>query len=418
MHGRRTIDQGSHTAASASGPRSDAGDESARQPPRASRPAAFSQSAGAAASLPGAAAAPRAIPSSAPGRLAEVRDFPAPEPVLVSVIVPVRDEAAVIRQTGPRIVGQRSTARSSSCWSTAGRPTGRVRCSRSSRRTTPRVKLLDNPAGDLAGALQIGLKHARGEFVSKMDAHTFYAPDYLQGGHRSPASRRRGLGQRSADAVRGRPWLAARRDGAGNAHGCRRVAQVGDDLQWQRRARRDRARHRRLLRRLAQVDARGDRRLGSRVADQRGLGARRALPRRRRPHPVPEGHGRALRAAQHPARPCPAVLALWLLPGEDGAAARQQHAPLPPAADRRGPDAASRAAARRRRETGGPGRGSAYLGAVVAACLGATRGARTELLALPVVLVVLHWSWGAGFLAGSARFGPPLGAIRALLRRR
>jgi hypothetical protein len=60
---------------------------------------------------------------------------------------------------------------------------------------------------------------------------------------------------------------------------------------------------------------------------------------------------------------------------------------------------------------------TAYLGAVGTACLGAVRGARLELLALPAVLVVLHCSWGAGFLAGSMRFGPPLGAIRGLLRR-
>jgi hypothetical protein len=31
--------------------------------------------------------------------------------------------------------------------------------------------------------------------------------------------------------------------------------------------------------------------------------------------------------------------------------------------------------------------------------------------ALPLVWATMHLSWGAGFLAGSARFGPPMGAI-------
>jgi hypothetical protein len=34
--------------------------------------------------------------------------------------------------------------------------------------------------------------------------------------------------------------------------------------------------------------------------------------------------------------------------------------------------------------------------------------------ALPLVFATMHGSWGAGFLAGAARFGPPLAAIRSL----
>ena len=37
--------------------------------------------------------------------------------------------------------------------------------------------------------------------------------------------------------------------------------------------------------------------------------------------------------------------------------------------------------------------------------------------ALPVVFAVMHGAWGFGFLAGSARFGPPLAALAQLARR-
>jgi hypothetical protein len=36
---------------------------------------------------------------------------------------------------------------------------------------------------------------------------------------------------------------------------------------------------------------------------------------------------------------------------------------------------------------------------------------------LPVVFVTIHLAWGAGFVAGSLRFGPPLEAAASALRR-
>jgi hypothetical protein len=37
--------------------------------------------------------------------------------------------------------------------------------------------------------------------------------------------------------------------------------------------------------------------------------------------------------------------------------------------------------------------------------------------ALPAVFATMHSAWGVGFLAGSARFGPPLKALLQLLRK-
>lgn len=45
-----------------------------------------------------------------------------------------------------------------------------------------RIRVLDNPAGHTASALNIGLRAARGEYVARVDAHTRYPPHYLSRG--------------------------------------------------------------------------------------------------------------------------------------------------------------------------------------------------------------------------------------------
>ena len=49
-------------------------------------------------------------------------------------------------------------------------------------REDARVRVLDNPARRTPNALNVGLAAARGEFVARMDAHTFYPPEYLADG--------------------------------------------------------------------------------------------------------------------------------------------------------------------------------------------------------------------------------------------
>ena len=46
----------------------------------------------------------------------------------------------------------------------------------------PRITVLDNPQRGIPFALNIGLRHAQGEFVARMDAHTLYPADYLARG--------------------------------------------------------------------------------------------------------------------------------------------------------------------------------------------------------------------------------------------
>jgi succinoglycan biosynthesis protein ExoA len=46
----------------------------------------------------------------------------------------------------------------------------------------PRIRVLDNPRQRTASGLNVCLREARGEFVARMDAHTYYSDRYLQAG--------------------------------------------------------------------------------------------------------------------------------------------------------------------------------------------------------------------------------------------
>jgi glycosyltransferase involved in cell wall biosynthesis len=46
-------------------------------------------------------------------------------------------------------------------------------------REDPRLRVIDNPARTTARGMNLGIQHARGEFIAIMGAHNQYAPDYL-----------------------------------------------------------------------------------------------------------------------------------------------------------------------------------------------------------------------------------------------
>ena len=48
-------------------------------------------------------------------------------------------------------------------------------------RTSPFLRLLDNPSGTIPAGLNIGVREARGDIVIRMDAHTTYPPEYISG---------------------------------------------------------------------------------------------------------------------------------------------------------------------------------------------------------------------------------------------
>jgi succinoglycan biosynthesis protein ExoA len=97
----------------------------------------------------------------------------------VSVLVPVRDEERHVAAAAASMREQRFAGTIEFLF-IDGRSRDRTRSIvEELARRDPRIRLLDNPAGSTPHALNIGLRHARGEFVARMDAHTRYPPDYL-----------------------------------------------------------------------------------------------------------------------------------------------------------------------------------------------------------------------------------------------
>ncbi len=98
---------------------------------------------------------------------------------LVSVITPVRDEAALLRETAATILAQ-DWPSVEFLFVDGGSRDGSRELLHDLAARDGRVRVLENPAGDLGSALAIGLAAARGEFVAKLDAHTFFPPGYLR----------------------------------------------------------------------------------------------------------------------------------------------------------------------------------------------------------------------------------------------
>ena len=98
----------------------------------------------------------------------------------VSVLVPIRDEAPFIRETARMIVEQQFAGTAEFLMIDGDSQDGTRPILDELAARDERVRVLDNPARDLASALNVGLAAARGEFVVKMDAHTYFPPSYIQ----------------------------------------------------------------------------------------------------------------------------------------------------------------------------------------------------------------------------------------------
>jgi succinoglycan biosynthesis protein ExoA len=282
-----------------------------------------------------------------------------------------------------------------------------------------RIRVFDNPGRSSTAGLNVGLRHARGDYIVRMDAHTFYPDDYIA---RGVERLRRG------DVV----WVAGPQVPHGVGRWSRRVALAlsswfgtGGSARWGG-ARGDEGQdggERELdtgvfagLWHRATVEQHGgwdeswpinqDSELAARVLRAGGrivsipeLAARyvprdslRGLARQYWRY----GNYRAKTAARHPESldrrhlfaPVLAVAAVGAVVGPE---------PL---------RACSRAAL---------GVYAATLALASARTLPQARAG--DAAALPVVYAVMHGAWGFGFLAGSVRFGPPLRALLKVGRR-
>jgi glycosyltransferase involved in cell wall biosynthesis len=277
-------------------------------------------------------------------------------------------------------------------------------------REHPQVEVLSNPARLIPNALNIGLRHARGEYIARMDAHAYYPPNYIAlavdrfetGGVECVSGPQEPHGE---DAWSRRVALALRSKlGIGGASFRNPTSEIEVDTAFTGVWRRE------TLLELGGWDEgwpiNEDAELAARIREQGGryvclpAMAARYVPRRSLRALAEQywryGQYRAKTARHHPI------------------GLRRSHL-LPPAL------AATAAAA-----VVGPRhvRGMARLALLpyAAAVASASATADTEdaeisdRLWLPAVFAVMHLSWGAGFIAGAVRFGPPLAALRSVAR--
>ncbi len=106
----------------------------------------------------------------------------APDPLpAVSVIVPARNEEAHLADCLAAIAAQDYPAeRLEVLVVDGGSRDGTLAAARCRTDSDPRFRLLDNPRGQVAAALNRGVAAASGEILLRVDAHTLPAPDYVR----------------------------------------------------------------------------------------------------------------------------------------------------------------------------------------------------------------------------------------------
>lgn len=104
---------------------------------------------------------------------------PLDDHVDISVLVPVLNEERHIRETVALMRAQRFDGTFELLFAD-GRSEDRTReILLELAAIDPRIRVLDNPRRRTASGLNVCLREARGEFVARMDAHTFYSDRYL-----------------------------------------------------------------------------------------------------------------------------------------------------------------------------------------------------------------------------------------------
>jgi succinoglycan biosynthesis protein ExoA len=97
----------------------------------------------------------------------------------VSFVMPVRNEQEYIRASLQSLVDQSYPVSDLEIIVVDGRSSDRtLEIVEEIRRQNPRVRCLDNPAGNVPSAMNIGIRAARGEVIIRADGHSFYPRDY------------------------------------------------------------------------------------------------------------------------------------------------------------------------------------------------------------------------------------------------
>jgi succinoglycan biosynthesis protein ExoA len=327
------------------------------------------------------------------------------EPVDVSVLIPVLDEEACLRETVATMRRQRFEGQVEFLFMDGRSEDGTRAILEQLAEQDPRIRVLDNPARNTPSGLNIGLRHARGEFIARMDAHTYYPPGYLANGIErlrrgdvewvsGPAiPHGTGTWSRLVALALG-SWLGV---GGSRKWGGEREIEIDTGVfagVWRRST----------LDRYGGWDegwpANQDSELAARVLADDGkivclpeMGARyiprdslKGLARQYFRH----GYYRARTSRRHPH------------------SMRRSHVLAP------GLALTLCAAVTGPRPLRQPARAGLALYLICVLAVSASLASRQgrQALGLPAVFATMHLGWGLGFLAGCARFGPPIGAIR------
>ena len=322
----------------------------------------------------------------------------------VSVLIPTLNEEAHVDETIASLRRQEFDGQLEFLFIDGGSEDRTREILDSARREDPRIRVLDNPRRRTPFALNEGLRHARGEFVARMDAHAAPPADYLA---RGVERLRRG----DVDWVSG-PQLASgngrwasrialaltTRLGVGGASFRNATHEIETDTGylgvWRRRT----------LLELEGWDEEWvlnqDSELAARVREAGGrIVCVPEMAVRYTPRESLRGLARQYwRYGQYRAKTCRA----------HPSSMRRSHV-LPP-----GLVLSLGTALLPLRRLSVVARTSlaAYVVALIATMIGRFGNARwRDVLSLPIVLVTMHITWGAGFIVGSIRFGPPLAAL-------
>ncbi len=100
----------------------------------------------------------------------------------VSVLVPVLNEELHIRETVAAMQLQRFDGTVEFLFADGGSEDRTREILAELAASDPRIRVLENPRRRTASGLNVCLREARGEYVARMDAHTYYADRYIAAG--------------------------------------------------------------------------------------------------------------------------------------------------------------------------------------------------------------------------------------------
>ena len=103
-------------------------------------------------------------------------------PVDVSVLIPVLNEASIIRETAAWMLAQIYDGEVEYLFLDGGSTDGTPEILAELADADERMRVLDNPGRRQCRALNLGLREARGTFIARMDAHSYYPLDYVANG--------------------------------------------------------------------------------------------------------------------------------------------------------------------------------------------------------------------------------------------